>query len=228
MSTGEAGSSSPESSPAADPAADPVALLEGKALVVFDLDGTLYDDQTYLRPADLAIARHLADAYGRSEEAVAAALDDVLAGTGRDGFLTHLVDRLDLPGPPEPIVAGCLEVLRTARPALALFPWAGPLLRRLAAGGTVLAVLTNGNLEQQTNKVALLGIEAAGYPLTVVYAVQHRQKPAPEGLAHLLQVTGTPAERAVLVGNDPVDRDCARACGVDYLDVADLAAVLAR
>lgn len=204
----------------------PVDHLSDKDLAVFDLDGTLYDDQTYLRAADRAIAAHLAATYGRPEAAVMAVLDDVLATTGRDGFLTHLVGRLDLPDPPEVAVVGCLEVLRTVRPPLTLFPWVDALLRRLVGGGTVVAVLTNGNRRQQVNKVDLLALEEAGYPVTVVYTVDHRQKPAPDGLLYLLAVTAVPASRAVMVGNDPVDRDCAAACGVDYIDVADLAAAL--
>jgi AHBA synthesis associated protein len=208
-------------------ATDALARLGGKALVVFDLDGTLYDDQTYLRPADRAIAAHLAAAYGRPEPAVVAVLDDVLATTGRHEFLTHLVARLDLPGPPEEVIAGCLEVLRTVRPVLALYPWAAELLRRLAEGGATLAVLTNGNRRQQVNKVDLLGLATFDPPLTVVYAVDHRPKPAPDGLRHLLVTTGVPADRAVMVGNDPVDEASAAACGVDYVDVADLVAALA-
>ncbi len=208
-------------------ATDALARLEGQALVVFDLDGTLYDDQTYLRPADRAIAAHLAAAYGRPEPDVVAVLDDVLATTGRHEFLTQLVTRLELPGPPEAAVAGGLEVLRTVRPVLALYPWAAALLGRLAEGGATLAVLTNGNRRQQVNKVDLLGLATADPPLTVVYAIDHRQKPAPDGLRHLLATTGVPAGRAVMVGNDPVDEACAAACRVDYVDVADLVAALA-
>ncbi len=209
-------------------AADALARLGGKALVVFDLDGTLYDDQTYLRAADEAIAAHLAAAYGRAESDVVAGLDDVLATSGRHEFLTHLVGRLDLPGPPEVAIAGCLEVLRTVRPVLALYPWAAGLLGRLADGGATLAVLTNGNRRQQVNKVDLLGLATADRPITVVYAVDHRQKPAPDGLRHLLTTTGVPADRAVMVGNDPVDEASAAACGVDYVDVVDLVAALAE
>ncbi|HEX4082326.1 MAG TPA: hypothetical protein VHX40_05120, partial [Acidimicrobiales bacterium] len=72
-------------------ATDALARLGGKALVVFDLDGTLYDDQTYLRPADRAIAAHLAAAYGRPEPDVVAVLDDVLACYGMIYFLNCIV-----------------------------------------------------------------------------------------------------------------------------------------
>lgn len=205
-----------------------VEVLLGKDLAVFDLDGTLYDDQTYLRAADRAIAAYLAATHGRSETEVMAQLDEVLATTGRHEFLTHLIERLDLPGPSGEAIAGCLAVLRSVQTRLALFPWAEPLLRRLAGAGTVVAVLTNGNRRQQVNKVALLALESADYPVTVVYAVDHRQKPAPDGLEYLLVATGVAAERAAMVGNDQVDRDCAEACGVDYVDVADLAAALAE
>ena len=208
-------------------AADALGGLGGKALVVFDLDGTLYDDQTYLRPADEAIAAHLAGTYGRPEPEVMAVLDDVLATTGRHELLTHLVDRLALPGPPEAAIAGCLEVLRTVRPVLTPYPWVVELLGRLAEGGATLAVLTNGNRRQQVNKVDLLGLATADPPLIVVYAVDHRQKPAPDGLRHLLATTDVPADQAVMVGNDPVDEASAAACGVDYVDVADLVAALA-
>jgi|GEM_PF-847245 len=204
----------------------PLGVLAGKDLAVFDLDGTLYDDRTYLRAADRAIAADLAATYGLDGAEVMATLDEVLADTGRHEFLTNLVDRLDLPDPRQAAIDGGLRQLRQVDAVVALFPWADRLLRDLAAGGTAVAVLTNGNRQQQVNKVTLLGLDDPGYPLTVVYTVDHRQKPAPDGLLHLLRATGVPADRAVMVGNDAVDRDCAAACRVDYVDVTDLVAAL--
>jgi phosphoglycolate phosphatase-like HAD superfamily hydrolase len=198
-------------------------FLEDAAVVVFDLDGTLYDDEMYLRGADDAIAALVADRGFGDRVTARSALADAVADGGRDGYLDRFCQAMELE---RSMMPELLDALRTARPELEVFEWAPELLRSLAQRGTHLWILTNGNVAQQRNKVDLLGIESRPTPVRVVFANELRPKPAPDGLAHILASEGVKAVDVVLVGNAPEDAECAAACGVAFVHVDVLIAAL--
>jgi putative hydrolase of the HAD superfamily len=130
-------------------------------LVVFDLDGTLYDADDYFRPAFRAIAQFLAPRLGGSPAAIEKRLwavrrkkgsmykrlfNDVLAGYGvRDAKLVGLLVKL-FHGVP----------IRGIRP----YPDALRAVKKLR-GKRRLGVVTHGNRKKQARKLRELGL--SGY-----------------------------------------------------------------
>jgi FMN phosphatase YigB (HAD superfamily) len=187
-------------------------------IAVFDLDGTLYDDTHYHRAADLGIARHIALTAGLPFTTAAAALARAQEQGGRVRYLDRVCDLLALP---RSAITGMLCILRTVDVRLTFYPWVGPLFADLTARGCARYVLTNGNRQQQQNKVRSLGLD--DLPVQVIYASDHRSKPDPAGLRHIINLEGATPRDAVLVGNDRTDELCALACGAAYIDVRRVA-----
>ncbi len=202
-------------------AADRMSWLPfGVELVVFDLDGTLYDDRVYLAEVDRTLARHLCVAHRISDEVATRAVADATSG-GRHGFLNRMCDDLVL----DPAaISEMLKVMRAVEPELEPFPWVGAVLRALRDNKVRVFVLTNGNRDQQRRKLDSLGLSTTLEPGTVVYAAEGRPKPDPEGLLQILRTTDIPAARSLFIGDHRVDQECAAAAAVHFWYVAELVA----
>lgn len=195
-----------------------VKTLKSAALVVFDLDGTLYDDRVYLAAADEALAKFLSVrvkiSIREARGIIEAAVNPV-----RVGFLDRVCADLDLP---IDIIPMMLSTMRQGRPDLTLHSWVVPLIESLHACGTTVWILTNGTIEQQQRKVELLGIAEKMPGVRIVFADEHGRKPAPAGLLHILTETRVAAANSVMVGNSEIDRECAEACGAHFMHVEQL------
>ncbi len=202
------------------PAAGPAFDWDRIALVVFDMDGTLYDARRLrarmaawllaeaLRRRSLALPRTLA-AFRRMREA--------LAEAGRRTEVDFLRLQYLLPAqrlgcrPSE--VQALVEEWMEQRPlrwlAACRRPGVEALFDALRAQGKRVAVLSD---YPARDKLAALGLQAD----TVVWAGDAgvgRLKPDPRGLRQILARTGVGADRTLVVG-DRADRDGAVAARV--------------
>jgi phosphoglycolate phosphatase len=100
-----------------------------------------------------------------------------------------------------------------------LYPGIAATLRELAQRGVVLSVLSNK--PEAMSRAILDGLGA----LSVFRAVLggdslSDRKPDPTGLEHLRNLTGTPLESMLVVGDSLIDLRTARAAGIDFCGVA--------
>lgn len=203
------------------------SLIERAGAVVFDLDGTLYDDWQFLGPA-----------YRRASEVVAAAtgvdparpLVTLIAHHrhhGPTGAFQAVLERFGLPAALAPQLLAAYRDLARA-PGIAPYAWAGDVLEWLQRRGTPVAVLTNGHVAQQRWKVAALR-ESGLVQLDegwCVYASELEPKPSPAGLLAIAGRLGLRASALVMVGDSDVDRTAAAAAGCPFVAVSDLSASL--
>ncbi len=192
-------------------------------VVVFDLDGTLYDMRRIRRrmagpllahglrhPRDLAVPRILIE-FRRSRERLAAEESEEIRRlqyerpAARLGLsaerLREVVEEWFFRRP--------LPYLEACR-----FPGVRALFAKLESMGKTLAVLSDYPVDE---KLAALGL-AAEVTVSGVDPEVDRLKPHPAGLERVLELTGTEPEACVLIG-DREDRDgaCARRLGVPCL-----------
>jgi FMN phosphatase YigB (HAD superfamily) len=196
-----------------------LGMLSAFRVAVFDLDGTLYDDSLYYDIANVSIVRYITRITSIPVNDVRAALSYAQSVDGRSRYLDRVCDSLNLP---KVLIADLLLILRTVHAQLNPYPWVEALFADLVAQDVSLYILTNGNREQQRNKVRSLGLDVARFPIEVVYASDHRPKPDPAGLRYILRVAGVSPQDVVVVGNDRTDEFCALACGAQYIDVEEL------
>jgi len=160
--------------------------LEKIELVVFDLDDTLYPERQFVDSGFRAVADHLA---GRLNLPAAKLLADLVAAFegGRQGAIFQAV--LECNGinvsSDSQLIGELVQVYRQHRPSLTLFDDAQRALQRLRPVHK-LAILTDGYLQVQSNKVQALGLEAMVD--RVVYTDTwgpDAWKPAPDGFMFL-------------------------------------------
>lgn len=195
----------------------------GIGLVVFDVDGTLYDQRClrprmigellshcFRHPTDLRVLRLIAE-FRRCREQLAEA-----EAEGVDELQFQLpAERLGM----EPsTVRRTLESWMLERPlrylAACRFPDVERFFAALRAADVTVAVLSD---YPAGDKLAALGLQA-DLLVSAVDPKVDRLKPHPRGLQRVLELSRCEADQAVLIGDrDDRDGESARRAGVRYL-----------
>ena len=131
-------------------------FLKYKAYI-FDLDNTLYDENDYLLIAYKSIAHEVNSLYGTGYLVVAHFLYNTFIDEGRKHLFDKMISRFELPREAMNI---CLHHLRKveAKEQILLKENMELLLKKLLNDKKKVFVLTNGNIQQQKNKVAAMTI----------------------------------------------------------------------
>jgi putative hydrolase of the HAD superfamily len=170
------------------------------AVLVFDLDDTLYLERDFVRSGFRAVDRWLAS-RDMVEGFFEVAWQLFEAGRRGDVFDCTL-ERLGMSLEAE-LIRRLVDVYRSHAPAIALDPEAAGLLARLHARGP-LALLTDGYRATQERKVAALGLERYCSPIVYTDALgREHWKPSPRGFLSIQQRFGGQANRFVYIGDNP-------------------------
>jgi len=207
-------------------------VLPRLAAVLFDLDGTLLDHDS----AVTAALRAWLPSYGLSQQEIEAAiplwfeLDRRHFPAWRSGEISFFEQRRRrmrdfLPAVGRTVPAGQLdgvfaEYLVYYEAGWAAFDDAAPTLRRVAAAGPRIGVLTNGDQAQQTAKLAKIGLLDLCGP---VFASSQLPAPKPDRRAYTeaCRRLGVEPARTLMVGdNYELDVVAARAAGLSAIHLA--------
>lgn len=168
--------------------------------VLFDLDGTLYDDIVFVRGAMRAVAEFLASRVSLAAVTIHERLVDEVARFGRGRVFDVVLEELGLL---RRLVPTLVYVYRSARPPSDPFEDAVPLLERLNRAGAALGILTDGTALVQGAKVDLLGLRELMDAVVLTDAVgEGRPKPDTMGFEIACELLGVPPERTSYVAND--------------------------
>jgi HAD superfamily hydrolase (TIGR01549 family) len=196
----------------------PPSFTEPALGIVFDLDGTLVDSQHDF-PRLRKTVVHLAEKYGvppgrlSITETVNRLLRDATAILHQNNLPEGQIFRFENEVN-ETIDAIEMEALPRTKAA----PNAAPVLKALTDQGFRLGLLTRSS--DHFARAALLKTELAPYfPFLRSRSSPGPVKPSPEALRLLLGVMGVPTDRAVLVGDQLLDLECAVAARVKFYGV---------
>ena len=162
--------------------------------VCFDLDGTLFDDEQYVRAGLREAARALEAETGRDlhEEFVAAYFDDGV----REGTFDHVLEAEGLSTEHVPML---VTAYHDSDEPLTPYPESRPVLERLATEHD-LGLLTGG----RNGRSKLERLSLAGYfDAVVVTADMGASKRTAEPFRRLLEELDADPEEAVYVGDRP-------------------------
>jgi HAD superfamily hydrolase (TIGR01549 family) len=185
--------------------ATPEFRLDSTRLVLFDLDGVLFDTLPVMRAA-----------WGRvrDEHSISASFDDYAEHLGRP--FGDILRMLGLDLSPET----CARILAAYRVASAEhadmavpFPGIQEMVDLLAYASLRLGVVTS-----KPRETAVPLLDRLGCPFAVIRTPgSERGKPAPDSLLLALTDVGVDPVEAVYIGDMAVDQQAARRAGVPYL-----------
>lgn len=170
-------------------------------VLVLDLDDTLYLERDYvlsgLQAVDLAV-RRLCGAEGFFECAAAE------FNAGRRTFLFDTVlSQLGLAATPD-LIAALVKVYREHEPLIELQPDAADFLARIGVDYP-LAILTDGYLVSQRNKIRALGLDRIGiFPIVCTDSWGRRYwKPHERGFRHIQSHHRLQGQACVYIADNP-------------------------
>lgn len=182
-------------------------------LYIFDLDDTLYRETDYLFAAYRRIAHKAADADDTREIEYWRYLCNSFMVDGRELLFQRFQSKYSL----QMDVAQMLSILHHTECKLKLFPSARHLVNQLLINNKNVAILTNGNTEQQKQKVINLNIRQIWPQVTIVYAGEIAPKPSPIPIQQLMVQYQTQPSETIFIGDSVTDEQTSLNAGIDYI-----------
>jgi len=110
----------------------------------------------------------------------------------------------------------------TARLPLKLLLYAKALtfLQDIVVDRKQIFILTNGDPQQQLNKIKQTEWHGLEQYLTCYFASELNSKPEPDALHYILKQHNIERRDLVMVGNTDADKLCAEAAGIDFVEFA--------
>jgi putative hydrolase of the HAD superfamily len=168
--------------------------------VVFDLDDTLYFEDTYVHSGFRVVAQHLAHGDNQDLERIFSFCWDAHLSGQRGHIFDDLCSVFDLTTP-------SLELVRMYRehiPNIRLEPEVSQLIQTLKTRGFGLGLITDGALVSQRAKVAALGLRSIFN--SVICTDEYGRdfwKPHCKAFEATMQALSLPAEALVYVADNP-------------------------
>lgn len=168
-------------------------------LIIFDLDNTLYPEETYVQSGFRAVARYLSEKYNQNLDELYLKMMDIFDEDGRGNVFDLLVNDLNF----NENVSTLVYIYRYHIPDITFYSESVPLLKKLR-NNYKLALITDGRSFVQKRKVDALNIE--DYFDIVVYTDvlgENYWKPSVEPYKLVLSALGCDAKDAYYIGDDP-------------------------
>jgi putative hydrolase of the HAD superfamily len=170
--------------------------------VLFDLDDTLYPEIEFVKSGFREVARHLASKHNLDEGSLFQQMLEILKRDGRGKIFDTLLENLGLFTPER--VRTLVDLYRSHRPSISLYPDTLPTLEKLRRNGIQVGIITDAMASVQKNKVKALGLENL-FDI-IIYTEELGEgcsKPSPVPFKTALKLLQVPASEAVYVGDDP-------------------------
>ena len=198
-------------------------LLETKLAFVFDFDNTIYPEKDYLYQVYYMIGQFVEYQETFDHDIITKFLTDEFEANGREKLFDKLIEKFNLK---EEYKENMLRLLRTGRLPLKLllFKEMEWIMNEVVNNNRLLFLLTNGNVEQQRNKIVQVEWNGLQKNLRCYFANEIKPKPAPDALQLLMEEHALSPEDVVFIGDSKEDEECAKLAGVDFYYVKNLVA----
>lgn len=188
-----------------------------KNAFIFELDNVLYPEKDYLYQVYYLFASLLE--YTELTDAKTAT--DVLVNTytneGKEAAFERLKEKFNIG---EKFRSNLDHLLITAKLPLKLLLYKNmlTLLQDIVIDRKKIFIVTNGNPQQQLNKIKQTEWHGLEQYLTVYFADETLPKPEPDALDELIKQHNLQRREILMIENSEADRRCAEACGIDYIN----------
>lgn len=195
--------------------------LPDKKAYIFDLDNTLYPEKDYLYQIYYMIGQFVEYQETYEHDKVTKFLIDEFEKSGRVKLFDKLIERFSLN---KSYMENFLRLMRTGRLPLKLLLYGEmeDLLNQLVKQHKKLFILTNGTPEQQFNKIMQIEWNGLQHHIKCYFCNEIAKKPAPDSMFLLLKEHDLKPGDVLFTGDAREDEECAKAAGVEYMDVKEL------
>jgi putative hydrolase of the HAD superfamily len=169
-------------------------------VIVFDMDDTLYEEESFARSGFAAVASLLKERYGVPQQPLFAEMVEIQTQHGRGQVFDLLLERHGWLN--RRLVRDCLSCYRTHRPTIVLNKPAQRCLDRLSKHP--LYVVTDGNKVAQAAKVNALGLDNIVKKVFITHRYgRAHSKPSPYCFLKIQEREGVSASKVVYIGDNP-------------------------
>jgi FMN phosphatase YigB (HAD superfamily) len=191
-----------------------------KTAFIFELDNVLYPEKDYL----FQVYYLFAGLLEYTELIDAKMATDLMVSTynteGEDVVFDRLKEKFDLS---ERFRYSLSNLLNTAKLPLKLLVYQNILkmLQEVVIDRKKVFIVTNGNPEQQLNKIKQTEWHGLEEYLTCYFADESVPKPEPDVIHLLMKEHNLQRRNIMMIENSETDRLCAQACGIDFINVKE-------
>ena len=186
-------------------------------LIIFDLDHTLYNEFDYLYYGYKSFLSSETIQLSEYDLRLNFLMSQVAANDKRKNLFQEYTKKFQS----QQSLDNFLNSLRfntTAR--ISLFKNTKKTIRAMSEN-TKIALLTNGNKEQQKNKIKLLKLDKIFAKDSIHYAADSMPKPSPNGIQRILKQFSNP-KKAILIGDSKADEDASINGGIAFLNINNI------
>lgn len=191
-----------------------------KKAFVFELDNVLFPAQDYLFQVYYLFAAFIEHTEQWKSKEMIGCMIEAYQKNGEDAVFNAVKTVFSLEPKYE---ENFNRLLLTARLPLKLLLYQQmlELLQQIVVDRKQIFILTNGNPQQQLNKIKQVDWNGLEPYLTCYFAEEIKPKPEPDALHQILTKHQLQRRDLMMVGNDSADELCAQAAGVDYANLFD-------
>lgn len=191
-----------------------------KKAFVFELDDVLFPKQDYYLQVYYLFAAFLEHSEQLDNKVTFALMNETYENLGVDTVFTSIKTAFNLD---EKYRGNFGRLLKIARLPLKLLLYKQmlELLQQIVIDRKQLFILTNGDPEEQLNKIRQTEWNGLEKYLICYFAAEIKPKPEPDALHQILEDHNLQRRNIIMIGNSTNDELCAQAAGVDYATIYD-------
>jgi putative hydrolase of the HAD superfamily len=196
-------------------------LFKNYDYIILDLDDTLYPEIQYLDGAYKNIAKFIAKNTNISSEKIYNYLTLQFNIKGRHLLFDRLLTNFNINSA---ILPEMLKILRTFKPKnkILLYSEIYKILPALISKSKYTFVVTNGNVEQQKNKVKNINWRNLNKSLIFIYANRFNKKPSPDSFNFIKKKYFINPTKTIMIGDSNTDKDFAENCNINFFHITQL------
>lgn len=190
---------------------------------IFDLDSTLYEENIYLfngyfnisKFLEMKIKKHSVIEYYRY-------LTDEFLRNGRSNIFDKLIIKFDLD---INLLPKFLNILRTQKisPKVPLYKDIEHLISDLILNNKKIFIVTNGNIQQQENKISNINWKNYLSSIEILFANKFSPKPNSASFNYILENTSDyDLTQYIMIGDSIIDKSYAHNCNIAFKAVNDI------
>jgi phosphoglycolate phosphatase-like HAD superfamily hydrolase len=187
-----------------------------KQAFIFELDNVLYPEKDYLYQVYYLFASFLEYTELLDAKVMVNLMTRTFEEDGKDFVFNRVQEKFKLD---EKYRANFNDLLYTAHLPLKLLLYADmlQLMQDIVIDRKQLFIVTNGNPQQQLNKLKQIEWHGLEQYLVCYFADEILPKPEPDIIYKLISDHGVQIRDMVMIGTEQADVRCAETCGIDFL-----------